>query len=53
MRIYVGFGFLIVSWIVVVANLFLACRPFHKNWQIYPDPGSKSMSSRDDMLPFC
>ncbi|KAI8305424.1 hypothetical protein K4K61_005336 [Colletotrichum sp. SAR11_59] len=40
MRIYVGFGFLIVSWIVVIANLFLACRPFHKNWQIYPDPGN-------------
>ncbi|KAF9874455.1 hypothetical protein CkaCkLH20_08018 [Colletotrichum karsti] len=39
-RIWVGFGFLVASWIIVVANLFLACRPFHKNWQIYPDPGN-------------
>lgn len=22
-------------------NLFLACRPFHRNWQISPDPGSE------------
>ncbi|CCF38220.1 hypothetical protein CH063_09363 [Colletotrichum higginsianum] len=40
LRIYFGFGFLVVSWIAVVMNLFLACRPFHKNWQIYPNPGN-------------
>ncbi|EEH33192.2 hypothetical protein PAAG_04245 [Paracoccidioides lutzii Pb01] len=38
-RIYIGFCFIIASWMIVVLNLFLACRPFHKNWQIYPDPG--------------
>lgn len=27
-------------------NLFLSCRPFHKNWQIYPDPGSKILTLR-------
>ncbi|GJD04707.1 kinesin-like protein [Colletotrichum higginsianum] len=42
LRIYFGFGFLVVSWIAVVMNLFLACRPFHKNWQIYPNPGTIS-----------
>ncbi|KAK7457394.1 hypothetical protein Landi51_01527 [Colletotrichum acutatum] len=40
LRIYFGFGFLVLSWIVVIMNLFLACRPFHKNWQINPDPGN-------------
>ncbi|OAT04807.1 hypothetical protein BDBG_01303 [Blastomyces gilchristii SLH14081] len=39
-RIYIGFGFIVASWVAVVLNLFLACRPFHKNWQIYPDPGN-------------
>ncbi|KID85293.1 polyketide synthetase PksP [Metarhizium guizhouense ARSEF 977] len=39
-RIYTGFGLLIASWIAVLANLFLACRPFYKNWQIHPDPGN-------------
>ncbi|TKW58021.1 hypothetical protein CTA1_739 [Colletotrichum tanaceti] len=39
-RIYIGFGFLIASWIAIVTNLFFACRPFHKYWQIYPNPGN-------------
>ncbi|PHH60400.1 hypothetical protein CDD82_2309 [Ophiocordyceps australis] len=39
-RIYMGFGFLGISWIIVMSNLYLSCRPFHKNWQINPDPGN-------------
>ncbi|EFY96259.2 hypothetical protein X797_008473 [Metarhizium robertsii] len=39
-RIYVGFGLLITSWIAVLVNLLLACRPFYKYWQIQPDPGN-------------
>ncbi|RYO85346.1 hypothetical protein DL766_004774 [Monosporascus sp. MC13-8B] len=38
-RIYFGFGFVIVSWIAAMMTLFLGCRPFHKYWQINPDPG--------------
>lgn len=38
-RIYIGFVFILVSLIVVTMNLFLACRPFYKMWQIYPNPG--------------
>jgi len=38
-RIYVGYGLVFVSYLVVVMNLFLGCRPFHRNWQINPDPG--------------
>ena len=33
-------GLLIASFMVILLNLFLGCRPFHKYWQIYPDPGS-------------
>ncbi|OTA82176.1 hypothetical protein M434DRAFT_84918 [Hypoxylon sp. CO27-5] len=39
-RIYIGFGLLIASFITILMNLFLACRPFHKYWQINPDPGN-------------
>ncbi|KAM4060959.1 hypothetical protein HRG_012924 [Hirsutella rhossiliensis] len=39
-RIYIGLFLLVVSWIIVVANLFLACRPFRNYWQINPDPGN-------------
>ena len=37
--LYFGFGFIAVSWLIVVLNLFLSCRPFHHMWQISPDPG--------------
>ncbi|XXH01068.1 hypothetical protein Hte_007419 [Hypoxylon texense] len=39
-RIYVGFALLIASFMTILLNLFLGCRPFHKYWQIYPDPGN-------------
>ncbi|PNY25230.1 Uncharacterized protein TCAP_04832 [Tolypocladium capitatum] len=39
-RIYIGFGLLISSYVIVMANLFLACQPFHGYWQINPDPGN-------------
>ncbi|RFU73934.1 hypothetical protein TARUN_8315 [Trichoderma arundinaceum] len=39
-RIYVGFAFLAASYIIVALNLYLSCRPFHKFWQIFPDPGN-------------
>ncbi|KAI2622725.1 hypothetical protein GGS26DRAFT_242269 [Hypomontagnella submonticulosa] len=39
-RIYIGFGLLAASFVTILMNLFLACRPFHKYWQINPDPGN-------------
>ncbi|CAH0053856.1 unnamed protein product [Clonostachys solani] len=39
-RIYVGFGLVVGSWLIVVVNIFLGCRPFHRYWQINPDPGN-------------
>ncbi|KAI2627578.1 hypothetical protein GGR54DRAFT_652420 [Hypoxylon sp. NC1633] len=39
-RIYIGFGLLLASFIVILMNLFLGCRPLHRYWQINPDPGN-------------
>lgn len=39
-RIYVGYVVVTVSYMVIILNLFLGCHPFHRNWQINPDPGS-------------
>lgn len=38
-RLYFGFAFIGITWLIVVLNLFLSCRPFHHMWQIFPDPG--------------
>ncbi|RYP52353.1 hypothetical protein DL768_002464 [Monosporascus sp. mg162] len=38
-RIYFGFGFVVASWLAAMMTLLLGCRPFHKYWQINPDPG--------------
>lgn len=38
-RVYFGFGLIGTTWLIVVLNLFLSCRPFHHMWQISPDPG--------------
>ncbi|CAG9997247.1 unnamed protein product [Clonostachys byssicola] len=39
-RIYIGFGLVLTTWMVVLLNLFLSCRPFKRYWQINPDPGN-------------
>lgn len=39
--IYVGFVLVIGSFLASVITIFSACQPFHKNWQINPDPGSE------------
>jgi hypothetical protein len=44
--IYVGFVLLIITWITIICCVMLTCRPFHKNWQIDPDPGSAFNSFR-------
>lgn len=40
--IYVGFGLVIGTFLASIITIFAACRPFHKNWQINPDPGSET-----------
>ncbi|KAJ5625919.1 hypothetical protein N7510_002228 [Penicillium lagena] len=38
--IYVGFLFVITSFLASIVTIFATCRPFHKNWQINPNPGN-------------
>ncbi|KAI1828891.1 hypothetical protein DTO027I6_10040 [Penicillium roqueforti] len=38
--IYVGFVLVIGCFLASIITIFAACRPFHKNWQINPDPGN-------------
>lgn len=45
-RIYVGFVLIVTTWIAVLFSILFGCHPFEKNWQIYPDPGSKLSESR-------
>ncbi|CRG86688.1 hypothetical protein PISL3812_03698 [Talaromyces islandicus] len=37
--IYIGWFLVIGSFLASVITIFAACRPFHKNWQINPNPG--------------
>ncbi|GKT49856.1 uncharacterized protein ColSpa_10037 [Colletotrichum spaethianum] len=39
-RIICGFVLIVVTWLTVLLSIILGCRPMHKNWQIYPDPGN-------------
>ncbi|PYH32041.1 uncharacterized protein BO87DRAFT_339704 [Aspergillus neoniger CBS 115656] len=38
--IWIGFALVIGSFIACMITILAACRPFNKNWQIYPDPGN-------------
>jgi hypothetical protein len=62
LRIYIGYGLVFVSYLVVVFNLFFGCRPFHRNWQINPDPGGmyrldrcglSAATANDERLDVC
>jgi hypothetical protein len=37
-------GFILASAVAVILTFTLTCRPFHKLWQVYPDPGCTSKS---------
>ncbi|RDL35323.1 uncharacterized protein BP5553_07254 [Venustampulla echinocandica] len=39
-RIWVGFGLVIVTWLATFITIFSSCRPLSKYWQINPDPGN-------------
>lgn len=36
-----AWGIVCATWIACILSMLLVCRPLWKNWQIYPDPGSK------------
>jgi len=39
-RVKIGYGVLIGTYIATESSILLGCQPFHRNWQINPDPGS-------------
>ncbi|KAH7308964.1 hypothetical protein B0I35DRAFT_359934 [Stachybotrys elegans] len=40
LRIRIGITYVAATWIAGFMSLFLSCRPFHRYWQISPDPGN-------------
>ncbi|KAB8265817.1 hypothetical protein BDV32DRAFT_115916 [Aspergillus pseudonomiae] len=38
--VWAGFALVIGSFLASIIVILAACRPFHKYWQIYPDPGN-------------
>ncbi|KAK2011818.1 hypothetical protein LZ32DRAFT_606075 [Colletotrichum eremochloae] len=40
MRIWVGFGLVLATFLASIGVVFLGCIPFDKYWQISPDPGN-------------
>jgi hypothetical protein len=40
MRIKIGYGLIAATYVATILSILLGCQPFHKNWQINPDPGS-------------
>jgi hypothetical protein len=45
-RIWVGFGIVLSTFLASIITVYAACRPLHKYWQINPDPGSKLICIR-------
>lgn len=41
-RIHVAYGLIAATYIATICSIIFGCFPLHKNWQIYPNPGSES-----------
>lgn len=41
-RVRFGYGILFATYLATELSILLGCQPFKHNWQINPDPGSKS-----------
>ncbi|TIC96846.1 hypothetical protein CH35J_007563 [Colletotrichum higginsianum] len=44
-RIWIGFGLVLATFLGSICAIFLACIPFHKYWQISPDPGNSCQAA--------
>ncbi|KAJ9617258.1 hypothetical protein H2200_000979 [Cladophialophora chaetospira] len=40
MRIRIGYVIVVSTYIATVLSVLFGCHPFHKNWQIFPNPGN-------------
>jgi hypothetical protein len=41
MRVRIGYAVVISTYLATELSILFGCHPFHKNWQIFPDPGSQ------------
>lgn len=41
-RVHIAYAFIAVTYVATICSILFGCHPMHKNWQIYPDPGSMS-----------
>ncbi|KAA8643485.1 hypothetical protein EYZ11_011901 [Aspergillus tanneri] len=39
-RVRIAYVFIAATYIAVICSILFGCRPLHRNWQIYPDPGN-------------
>ncbi|KAJ5699138.1 hypothetical protein N7462_001143 [Penicillium macrosclerotiorum] len=39
-RINIAYGLIAATYIATICSILFGCRPMHKNWQIYPNPGN-------------
>lgn len=42
LRLRLAYVFIGVTYIAIICSILFGCHPMHKNWQIYPNPGSES-----------
>ena len=43
LRIRIGYVFIVITYLAVMLSINLGCLPYSLNWQINPNPGSKSI----------
>ncbi|KAH9904083.1 hypothetical protein F4778DRAFT_780765 [Xylariomycetidae sp. FL2044] len=51
-RIYVGFVFVVLTWLAILSAQLLGCRPLHRYWQVWPDPGNSCNPGRSHVNLF-
>ncbi|KAL6922877.1 hypothetical protein FSST1_000151 [Fusarium sambucinum] len=51
-RIYAGFVIILTTYIAVICSLLFSCHPFHRFWQINPDPGNFCQSAASRVYIF-
>jgi len=47
MRVYIAYALLAITYLFIALGLLLSCQPMHRFWQINPDPGRRSLRSRN------
>ncbi|RMJ16585.1 hypothetical protein BHE90_000011 [Fusarium euwallaceae] len=51
-RIHIGFGLIITTYIVIICCILFSCHPFSHFWQINPDPGNLCQAASSKLYIF-